>query len=106
MASVSSSILPASALLTTPKVVNYSLVAAATEYQIDIPLGAKKFSMQARGDCILKVADSSGDIASDLYFTLFPGATYNADSVKGSTVLTLYVQSSKSLQTLEVFYWV
>ncbi len=106
MASIGSSVLPASALLSTPRVINYDLPMANTEYPVTLPIGAKKISMQLRGDSLLKVADTAGDIAADLYFTLFPGNTHATSGINGNTAIILYVQASKPLQTLEVWYWV
>jgi hypothetical protein len=106
MASIGSSVLPASALLSTPKIVNYPLAAAATEYSISVPIGAKKITFHLRGNAILKVAETSGDIAASLYFTIFPGVSYNVDSVTGSATIVLYVESSKPSQVLELWYWI
>jgi hypothetical protein len=105
MAAAGSSLLPASALLNTPKVVNYSLPLANTEYLVSLPIGAKKISVQLRGAALLKIADTSGDIATDLYYTLFPGNCHITSGITGSAAIILYVQASAPAQILEVLYW-
>ena len=104
MASISSSILPASALLSQFGIANYTLTLANTEYPIVMPSGAKNFSFQTREGGLIKMASGVG-LSNTTYFTLFPGQTYNIESVTGSNTITLYVQSPKPSQTLEVFYW-
>lgn len=104
MAAISSSILPASALLSQFGIANYSIVLANTEYAFVMPSGAKNFSFQTREGGSLKIANVSGQ-SGTTYFTLFPGQTYNIESVTGSNTITLYVQSPKASQTLEVIYW-
>jgi hypothetical protein len=105
MAAAGSSLLPASALLNTPKVVNFSLPLANTEYQVTLPIGAKKISLQLRGSASLKISEISGNIASDLYFTLFPGNTHTTSGIIGNSAIILYVQTSLPTQILEVLYW-
>jgi hypothetical protein len=105
VASVGSSLLPASALLTTPVIVNQALALADTEYTVTLPIGTRKFSMRLRDAAVMKVATTAGDIAGNTYFTMNLGEPYNADSVTGSSTITLYVSVSKPSQTLEVWYW-
>ena len=106
MASIGSSVLPVVASqLATPSILNYPLALANTEYAVAIPLGAKKFTLQLREACYLKVAGATGDIAADLYFSVFPGGVYNIESASGAAILTLYVQPSKPSQVLELWYW-
>lgn len=105
MASIGSSVLPASALLTTPKVMNVDLPTANTEYQVTIPAGVKKFTLQNRFNGLVKIGEAAGDIAGNSYFTLFPGCAYNADSITGNGGIILYVAPAKASQVLEVWYW-
>jgi hypothetical protein len=105
MASIGSSIIPASSQLTSFGVANYSIVAANTEYAFVLPSGSKNFSFQTREGGLLQVASTMGD-SNTTFFTIFPGCTYNISSVIGSNPVTLYVRSPKAAQTLEVFYWV
>lgn len=105
MASISSSILPASALLSSPVVLNFNLTLADTEYTVAIPQSAKRFRLQARGQTTLKISEVSGQ-SGTTYFTVRPFCTYGIDSIKASSTINLYVQSTKPGQVLELEYWV
>lgn len=96
---------PRQAFLITPKVINEPLALANTEYLVSLPIGTRKFTMHLRGDAIMKVADTAGDIAASLYFTVFPGMSYNAEKISSSATIDLYVEVSKPSQTLEIWYW-
>jgi hypothetical protein len=104
MASISSSLLPASALLTAPVVMNVSVPLANTEYTVTIPADARRFSLQARGQTTLQISDQPGQ-SNTTYFTLRQFNTYGVDSIKGSSTINLYVQSTKPNQVIEVEYW-
>jgi len=105
MASIGSSILPASALLTSPVVVNFPMPLANTEYTITIPLNAHHFCLQTRGQATLQIAEISGN-SNITYFTLHPFNTYNVDSLTGSSTIDLYIRSNKPSQIVEVIYWI
>lgn len=105
MASIGSSILPASALLTSPIVLNFTLALANTEYTITIPINAHHFSIQARGQTTLQIAETVGN-SNVTYFTLHPFNSYSVDSLTGSSTINLYVRSSKAAQVLELIYWI
>lgn len=105
MASIGSSVLPASALLSEPLVLNYPMALANTEYTVTIPIGAKHFCLQARGATTLQVSDTSG-ASGTTYFTLRPYVPYNVDSLKGTGIINLYIQSTKPSQVVEVVYWI
>ena len=105
MASAGSSLLPASALLSSPVVLNYTFALANTEYTVSIPLGAKHFCLQARGATKLQISHISG-ASNTTYFTLHPYASYNVDSLIGSSIIKLYIISTKPSQVIEVAYWV
>lgn len=102
---INSSILPASALLTSFKVINFALTLANTEYQVDIPIGAKKYTLKARDGTLLKIADSAG-LSGTVYFSLPPYCDYNVDSLIGADILSLFVQSTNPNQVLEIKYWI
>jgi len=104
MASISSSLLPASALLTSPVVMNVSVTLANTEYTVTIPASARRFRLQARAQTTLKISDAVGQ-SGTTYFTLHPYNTYGVDSIKGSSTINLYVQSTRPNQVIEVEYW-
>ena len=105
MAAIGSSILPASSSLTSPVVLNYDLILANNEYQIDIPVGTKHFCLQARGNATLQIAEISGN-SNTTYFTLNAFNAYSIDSLTGSSIISLYIRSSKPNQVLEIIYWI
>lgn len=104
MASIGSSLLPASALLTSPSVINFVVTNANTEYQLDIPAGVKNFTLQNRDEGTVKIATGIGQ-SNTLYLTIFPGRIYNIENLTGSAIVSLYIQSTKANQTLEIFTW-
>jgi len=105
MASIGSSVLPASSALSTPGVLNVTILLANTEYTVAIPLGVKHFSLQARGATTLQISEMPGN-SNTTYFTLRPYGFYNVDSLIGSSIINLYVQSTKPNQIIEIAYWV
>jgi hypothetical protein len=105
MAAIGSSLLPLSPLLTAPGVANHSLTLANTEYAISLPTAVRQLTMRLRDNAVLKMATTSGDISSNLYFTVNLGEAYSVESVGGSGTITLYVSVSKPSQVLEIFYW-
>lgn len=105
MASIGSSVLPASALLTAPLVLNYPIALANTEYTVSIPIGAKHFCLQARAGTTLQISDTVGDSNTN-FFTLRPYVPYNVDSLIGGAIINLYIRSSKPSQVIEIVYWV
>lgn len=105
MASIGSSVLPASSAMTSPGVLNVTLLLAATEYTLTIPIGVKHFSLQARGATTLQISEIPGNSGS-VFFTVRPYGFYNVDSLTGSGIINLYVQSTKPNQIIEIAYWV
>lgn len=104
MPSIGSSILPASALLTDPKIANYDMPDADTVYEIELPLGTRQFSLKPRSIATLKIRDAMAGVP---YYTLSKGEGYEVSGIKGHSDETtkLYIESSSPSQVLEVFYW-
>ena len=104
MASIGSSILPASGLLKAQFVMNFAITLANTEYMLTVPIGTKYFRMQNRGSGYVNIADtvlSSGTT----YFRLHQGDSHEVGNIGGSDSIIMYVQSNKPAQTLEIIYW-
>ena len=104
MASIGSSVLPASSSLTLPVVLNIPILLANTEYPVVIPAGAKQYTLKARGQTLLKIATSVG-LSGTTYFSLPPFTDYSIDNLIGSSTITLYVQSLNPSQVIEIKYW-
>lgn len=85
----------------TPQVVNHDLTLANTEYSILLPTGTKTFALQNRSDGLIKLKTT----AAGAHFTLFPGQPYYIANIKGSASVTIYAESPKGSQTLEIIAW-
>lgn len=87
----------------TPTIANVSMAVAGTEYSYAFPANTKKFTIQSRNDGKLKIAFTAGQSATQ-YISISAGAAYSEESVKLVSV-TLYFQSSKNADTLEILSW-
>ena len=101
MASISSSISPASSSLSGFDIIEFPLVAANTEYTFVLPAGVKNFCLKNRDPGIMKLRKTS----AGPYFTLHQGVPYYITGLIGATTLTIYIESTKPLQTVEILYW-
>lgn len=90
--------------VTTPDIINYIAVNADTEYNISLPSNTTRFLVRARGTAKLRLAFNSGETATK-YITLWPGYEY-IDADIDLVSLTLYIQSSKAGETIEIVSWV
>lgn len=104
MASIGSSILPASGLLRAQFVMNMAITAANTEYTLTLPVGTKYFRMQNRDQGYVNIADTPG-LSGSLYFQLHQGDAHEVSNISGIDSIVMYLQSNKPLQTLEIIYW-
>lgn len=85
----------------TPLITTAALVLANNEYAVAFPLGTKTFAIQNRGDGLVKLRSvSAGD-----HFTLFPGQPYYISNIKGTSAVTLYMESPKAGQIVEIIAW-
>lgn len=89
---------------TTPAIQNVSLVLANTEYSITIPVNTVEFSIRTRKNSLLKLAYTATESGTK-YITIWPGETYTESAITDSASLTLYVQSSKADEIIEVWSW-
>lgn len=87
--------------LDAPTVQTLLLVSADTEYSAVLPAGTKYFSFQNRDDGLLKYRSTSGGP----YWTVFPGQPHPIYNIKGTATITLYLESPKSGQTVEILSW-
>jgi hypothetical protein len=85
----------------TPVVANHTLVLANTEYMIALPVGSKTFALQNRNDGQIKLKTTP----AGAHLTLFPGQPYYISNIKGSASVTIYVESPKAAQVLEIIAW-
>jgi hypothetical protein len=88
----------------TPNISNIAMAVAAAEYSYGIVSGTKKLTIKSRQNGKLQIAWTSGQTGTN-YLTISPGSSYTIDSIDTSTGLTLYFQSTKDTDTLEILYW-
>ena len=90
---------------TTPSVLNLAMPSAATEYSIALPAGTVRYEAHLRsGSAVLQLAYSVG--TSGTTYTTVPAGCGLAEGPIASTAsVTLYVQSPKGNQVLEIIYW-
>lgn len=103
MASVGSSLVSSLSpdALANPAIYNISLPLANTEVQHDFPAGIKQFAFQNRDIGLVKVRTTSGGP----YWTIFSGQPYYVQVLNYSVGVTLYFESPKAAQTLEIWVW-
>jgi hypothetical protein len=104
--SILSSILSAlgGAVTTSPNIFNLSLPLANTEYSQSITNGAVKVTLRTRLISNLKLGFAVGE-SSTKFITIPGGSSYEIDMIKTNN-LTLYVQSDRAGNVLEVVEWV
>ena len=78
-----------------------ALTLANTEYSYALPAGTKSFCLQNRGDGLIKFKSAA---AGD-YWTLFPGQPYYISNIKDTASITVYLESPKPAQTVEIISW-
>lgn len=86
----------------TPTILNTNLTTVGTEYQIDIPVTVKRFTLRSRDPAILHFAYSAG-AASNI--RLKPGQLYSEEGLSLNMMLTLYITSNKPNTVIEMVYW-
>lgn len=85
----------------TPIVVNTVLTSANTEYAVALPAGTKTFALQNRGDGLVKMRT----VSAGVHWTLFPGQPYYLSNIKGTSSVTLFMESPAAAQTVEIIAW-
>lgn len=93
---------PSLTTATTPKIYNVTCTLANTEYSLVLSSDTKAFSIKARDRTTIKLAYSSGDSGS-LYITVGAGSVYSEDNITFNG--TIYFQTNKANQVLEILEW-
>lgn len=88
-----------------PAVQNIPMAVAGTEYTIVIPINTRQFELRSRLNGTLQIAYVSGE-SGITYRTVPAGCAYIETGLLLSTSLTVYIQSTKSSDTLEAISWV
>lgn len=87
------------AVSVTPTIINFTAVAANTEYSQALPASNRKFLIQARGMAKLKLAYAIGDTSIN-YITINPGVSFVDDNFYSSQ--TIYFTSSVAGEVIEI----
>jgi len=77
------------------------IAAADTEYAHTLPANTRMFVIQNRDNGLVRLYHTSG--GSD-FWTIFPGQQFPGLNLDGTGV-TVYLQSPKASQTVEVISW-
>jgi hypothetical protein len=85
-----------------PLVYNVEAEFAGTEYSQALTPNTKSFLIRCRGDAVLKIAFQSGETSTN-YITISKGSTYKQENLTFTG--TLYFQSSKAAQVIEILEW-
>jgi hypothetical protein len=86
----------------TPLVYNVSALLAATEYSQALSTATKRFTIRVRGNSNLQLGFAVGESATN-FITIPHGCTYTENELNFSG--TLYFQTSKATQIVEILQW-
>lgn len=87
---------------TTPTIYNVSAPTANTEVSQALNANVKQIMIRVRGNARAKIAFVATESATN-YFSLPAGATLTLDKLSAS--VTLYMQTDKNTQVIEVLEW-
>jgi hypothetical protein len=87
---------------TNPTIVNVSAATANTEYSYTFPASTKKFIMRSREKGIMKISYTSGG-SGVTYLTVTSGSFYFEEYILFGG--TIYFQTNKSSDTIEILSW-
>lgn len=106
MAGIGSSLISGSVTIvgaTTPKVYNVSCPLAGTEYSQALSAGTVRYTLRSRGGGKIQYSFTLG-ASGTTYITVMPGCSESEDGLS-LTGKTLYFQSSKASDTIEIKEW-
>lgn len=88
----------------TPTIFSVPAATASTEYSITIPQATKKYRFRNRGNARVQYSFVSGSSGSN-YITVKPGNIEVEENLQLDSNLTIYFQTPKSGQEIEVLLW-
>lgn len=89
---------------TNPTIYNLTASLAATEYNHVVAAGTLYFKISARGLSTLKLSFTSGQ-SGTVYVTIPSGSKWCSPNLSGTASLTIYFQTTKSNEVVEVEEW-
>lgn len=90
--------------VSNPTVFNLSLPVADTEGSYTLPAGTKKFSVFARERSRVQLSYTSGQ-SGTTFMTIKPGFEYVRSEIEAAASITIYCQSSKNGEVVEIESW-
>jgi hypothetical protein len=87
---------------TEPTIYNVSVLLSATEYSQALSPSTKKFMIRVRGNSKLQLAFVATDSSTN-FITIPQGVSYSEDGLSFSG--TLFFQTEKPTQTVEILEW-
>jgi len=91
------------ATTTTHEVDNLAMAVSGTEYDYTFPANTKKIQLKSREKGVIKFSYTSGQSGIN-YMTILPGERYELTELNTTSTLTVYLQSTKDSDTLEILY--
>ena len=89
---------------TNPFILNIPILLASTEYSATLPQDTKEFLLRMRDSSKFKLAYVSGDTAIN-YITINCGVVYSKGDLSLVAPLTMYFNSSRPSEVVEIIYW-
>lgn len=89
----------------TPTIVNISMPISGNEYSFNIPLNTKFIFFKSRKNGKLQYAYISGNTGTT-YRSVSPGVLQQIYNIKTISGNTMYIQSTKNNDVLEIEYWI
>ena len=107
MSVVSSSVAGSSAIDkligSTPTTASVSMPTANTEYSYTLPVGTKYWRLQNRKNGLIRLGFASGVPAGTQYWSVWPGNQEDGFVKNSAASMTLYFESPKTAQEIEVY---
>lgn len=106
MPNISSSISSTSILdtVSTPAISRVTIAAANTEQSFALPANTKRFMIQNVGASLMKLAFANGT-SGVTYFSIYPFTHYGEEKISTSASITLYFQTAKAGDIIEIVTW-
>lgn len=88
----------------SPAILNVSAPVSGTEYSFTLPTDTGEFRIRSRSNGKIQFAYTSGQ-SGTTFLSVPPGSSRTVNNLDLTSSLTVYFQSTKTTDTLEVEYW-
>ena len=91
--------------VTTPEIENITVASANIEYTHTLPANTKYFKLKSRNDSVIKLSFTNGE-SNVKYIKICPGFQYESPvSFEIGASISLYFQTSKINEVIEIESW-